>query len=96
MLFVILGIYFFITGRQLIEELSNTPNGFEGGYPINHIIGIIMIIIGLVCLFFKLLQRVTRLGIFAIPCMLVDAFVYFSCGLPLYLMTVILLSKQFF
>ena len=72
--FVILGIYFLITGLQLIEELSNTPGGFDGkGYPMNHVLGIILIIIGLVCLFFKLLQGTTRLGIFAIPCMLIDA-----------------------
>ena len=72
-LFILLsGIYCLIEGLMLLEDLSQGK--YEGmGYPMDHVLGIILIVISLVCLFFKFLHGITGFAIFSIPCMLIEA-----------------------
>lgn len=73
-LFILLfGIYFLVEGLMLLEAPSHGQYGGGMDYPMDHVLGIILIVIALVCLFFKFLHGITGFAIFSIPCMLVDA-----------------------
>jgi hypothetical protein len=73
--YIAFGILLTIQGFAYLEELKSRPDGFNGiGYPLNHIIGMLLTFIGVVALALKALHMFKGWKLFSLLALAFDAF----------------------